>query len=88
MLKLIDYSEKAFAVVGDSKPFKDGLKNIGGRWNPRLKCGSGWIFSKKHLVAVAQLLNVPETLEPLVIPEANGGNPTLEKAMAYEWGQN
>jgi hypothetical protein len=47
--KLIDYSEKAFAVLGDTKPVKDQLKALGGKFNPHLKCGAGWIFSKKKL---------------------------------------
>lgn len=45
--KIIDYSEKAIALVGDTKAVKDTLKKIGGRFNPRLSCGAGWIFSKK-----------------------------------------
>ncbi|MDD6581591.1 MAG: hypothetical protein PUF10_02790 [Bacteroidales bacterium] len=43
---IIDYSEKAIAVVGDTKPLKDQLKMAGGKFNPRLTCGAGWIFSK------------------------------------------
>ena len=53
---IIDYSEKAFAVVGDTREIKDTLKQHGGRFNPSLtvdgsKC-AGWIFSKKNLDAV------------------------------------
>lgn len=46
-IEFIDYSDKAFAVVGDTKSIKDLLKSLGGRFNPRLSCGAGWIFSKK-----------------------------------------
>lgn len=54
--KIVDYSEKAFAVVGDTREIKDILKQHGGRFNPSLtvdgsKC-AGWIFSKKNLDAV------------------------------------
>lgn len=54
--KIVDYSEKAFAVVGDTREIKDTLKQNGGRFNPSLnvdgsKC-AGWIFSKKNLDAV------------------------------------
>lgn len=45
-LEIIDYSEKAFAVVGETKPLKDQLKALGGRFNFHLKCGAGWIFPK------------------------------------------
>ena len=36
-LKLIDYSDKCIAVVGDTAAIKDQLKDIGGRFNPSLK---------------------------------------------------
>lgn len=49
-LELVQYSDKAVAVFGDTKAVKDALKALGGRFNPALthngekKCG--WIFSK------------------------------------------
>jgi hypothetical protein len=43
---IVDYSEKAIAVVGDTKSIKDELKKMGGRFNFRLSCGAGWIFPK------------------------------------------
>lgn len=46
-IKVVDYSEKAIAVVGDTKLIKEELKAAGGRFNAHLKCGAGWIFSKK-----------------------------------------
>ena len=51
-LQVVDYSEKAVAVIGDTKPHAEKLKELGGRFNARLKCGAGWIFSKKKEVAV------------------------------------
>lgn len=45
-IEIVDYSEKAFVVIGDTKPIKDELKAMGGRFNFRLSCGAGWIFSK------------------------------------------
>ena len=51
-LQVVDYSEKAVAVVGDTKPHAGKLKELGGRFNARLKCGAGWIFSKKKEAAV------------------------------------
>lgn len=56
--KIIDYSEKAIAVVGDTKAIKEELKALGGRFNPRLNCGAGWIFSKKKRQALEKLLNM------------------------------
>lgn len=55
-LKIIDYSEKAFAVIGDTKRVKDTLKELGGKFNAKLSCGPGWIFSKKRLQAVTDRL--------------------------------
>jgi hypothetical protein len=48
-LNINEYSEKAFVVRGDTKPYKDNLLNRRGKWNPNLKGGAGWIFSKRHL---------------------------------------
>lgn len=58
-VQIIDYSEKAIAVIGDTRPIKDKLKDLGGKFNPRLTCGPGWIFSKKRLGAVTAALGAP-----------------------------
>lgn len=42
MLQIIDYSDKALAVIGDTRPVKDELRNLGGRFNSRLSCGAVW----------------------------------------------
>lgn len=55
--QIIDYSEKAFAVVGETKTIKDYLKRLGGRFNPKLSCGAGWIFSKTKLDEVQKFLD-------------------------------
>jgi len=48
---IVDYSEKAIAVFGDTKAIKDTLKSLGGKFNMYLKNNgttqAGWIFSKK-----------------------------------------
>lgn len=85
MLEIIDYSEKAFAVIGDTKPVKDQLKELGGRWNSHLKCGAGWIFSKRHLGAVenAFRITMSERVLPreLEMPDVNpAGEPFTEHA--------
>lgn len=47
---LVEYSEKAIAVFGDTKSIKDELKAMGGRFNSRLTFNgqklAGWIFPK------------------------------------------
>lgn len=56
-VQIIDYSEKAVAVVGDTKPIKDLLKDLGGRFNFRLSCGAGWIFPKTKLSEIQAALS-------------------------------
>lgn len=45
-IQIIDYSDRAIAVIGDTKPYKEDLKRLGGSFNFRLSCGAGWIFPK------------------------------------------
>lgn len=47
-IELKAYSDKSFAVIGETKDIKDKLKELGGRYNPNLSCGKGWIFSNKR----------------------------------------
>lgn len=87
-LDIVDYSEKAIAVFGDTKAIKDQLKELGGRFNPSLNYNgekrAGWIFSKRKADEVRELL-VPSAEESkeeeaagdkgiqVVITEANEG---------------
>jgi hypothetical protein len=47
---MVEYSARAVAVFGNTKPIKDELKVMGGRFNNRLTFKgekiAGWIFSK------------------------------------------
>lgn len=58
VLTLVNYSDKAFALVGDTKPVKEQIKALGGSFNSRLTCGPGWIFSKKHLSTVKKHFSI------------------------------
>ncbi len=51
-IQIVDYSEKAIAVIGNFSEHYTNLINLGGAYNSRLKCGRGIIFSKKKLEAV------------------------------------
>jgi hypothetical protein len=57
---IVDYSEKALAVFGDTKAVKDQLKALGGRFNPKLthegQKKAGWIFSKSKEQEIRNLL--------------------------------
>lgn len=58
-LAMIDYSDKAIVVIGTkTRELKDVLKMLGGRFNNRLSCGCGWVFSKDKKDAVKLMLNL------------------------------
>ena len=57
-LKYVDYSEKSFAITGDTKPVKEIMKKLSGRPNRNLSCGFGWIFAKVNENAVLTSLNM------------------------------
>ena len=73
-LEIVDYSEKAIAVFGETKSIKDELKKLGGKFNPALKHNgekrAGWIFSKKQADKVRALLApASEPSESVTLPE-------------------
>ena len=66
-----DYSERSIVVRGDTKPYKEELKEMGGRFNRNLRDGCGWIFSKKHEEEVRKFI---ENLGKKTQMEDEGGN--------------
>ncbi len=75
-IEIVDYSEKAIAVFGDTKAIKEQLKELGGRFNPSLNYNgekrAGWIFSKKQADKVKELISptvLPALPEEIYIPE-------------------
>jgi hypothetical protein len=60
-LVLVDYSEKAIALFGETKEIKDSLKEIGGRFNKFLTHNgdkkAGWIFSKTKTSELESLIS-------------------------------
>lgn len=61
-IQIVDYSEKSIAVIGDTKPIKDMLASLGGRFNGRLTINDekrcGWIFQKTKESNVREALNL------------------------------
>lgn len=59
--EIIDYSERAIAVFGNTQAIKDDLIALGGRFNPNLTVDgerrAGWIFSAKKRSKVEELCN-------------------------------
>ena len=62
-IKVVDYSEKAVAVIGNTKQFKTELKSAGGRFNPHLTVNgnkvAGWIFSRRYAPTLRQMFIKP-----------------------------
>lgn len=60
-MKIINYSEKALALVGDTQPIKEQLKALKGVYNPNLTVDGqrtkGWIFSRKREAEIRLFLN-------------------------------
>lgn len=61
-LELVNYSERSFAIFGDTKPIKDKLMSLQGKFNPRLNRNGvatpGYIFSIGRIDAVRKALNI------------------------------
>lgn len=59
-LEIVEYSEKAIAVFGDTKPIKDILKDLNGLFRANLtykgERRAGWIYSKKQEQKVREAL--------------------------------
>lgn len=89
-LEIVDYSEKAIAVFGDTKAVKDQLKELGGRFNPSLNYNgekrAGWIFSKKKADEVRELLAPAKSEEDAgeIIPECVEELPALPEVIYIE----
>lgn len=60
---LENYSDKSFVVRGDTKLVKDDLKELGGKWIKTRDGDFAWNFSKKKVQAVADLLEIPASLD-------------------------
>lgn len=60
--EIVDYSEKAIALFGDTKEIKDLLKAMGGRFNPRLTYNggkrAGWIFTQSKRGELNIIINL------------------------------
>lgn len=52
-LRIVEYSEKCFAVVGDTYTYREQLKKLGAwKFNKFLSCGAGWLFNNDRREAV------------------------------------
>ena len=53
-----NYTEKSFVVLGDTRPHKENIKKLGGKWNSRLRDNKmGWIFPMSKRDSVEKYIN-------------------------------
>ena len=57
-VRVANYSDKSFCVFGDTYPLRKQLKAAKLCYNPKLKCGPGWLGSNKRKDDVLRLLGV------------------------------
>ena len=62
-MQLQDYTERSFGVYGNTKPYKDSLKKMGGKFNPRLQNGPGWVFANHLRGNVEKYIETGEVIE-------------------------
>jgi hypothetical protein len=76
---IVDYSERAIALFGDTKPYKGKIMELSGKFNPSLKVENsderrpGWVFPKTKKSQVEQLIKDINNgeVEPEVVEEKN-----------------
>ncbi len=59
-IQITEYSERSIALQGPEhfgKAFTDELIKINGRFNPKLKIGAGWVFSRNKIATLQELLD-------------------------------
>ena len=76
-LHVLDYTERSIAVIGSGTiDHSIALQKLGGKFNPNLRCGSGWIFSKTRKESVEKYIETGE-IDPLVVTKKWEQKPKL-----------
>ena len=80
-IQMKEYSDKSIIVYGDTKPYKDLLKELKGRYNSNLRVDgekvSGWIFSKKHKEKLEKFIQHVTSIQYQIIQEIKELNDKL-----------
>lgn len=63
-LRLADYSEKSFVVLGNTMEWKGKFLDLRGKYISLRGGGKAWNFSKRRLEEVANMIGLPAELEP------------------------
>ena len=58
----LNYSDKSFVVSGTTKEFKTQLMALGGKYNPHLKTGPGYVFTNDKEQQVRDFIDNPDKL--------------------------
>ncbi len=59
-LYIVSYTDKSFVVMGDTLNHSGALVSLGGKYNPNLRIGQGWIFSKIRQESVENYIKTGE----------------------------
>ena len=90
-MNIEDYTDKSFVVFGETKNFKDILKELGGKFNSNLKVGPGWIFSKANKEKVENWMkSTPNTQSfpnHLITKSSSSNKKNLSKLVIDEFTQ-
>ena len=65
------YTDKSFAVFGDTKPWSNNLKGLGGKFNGNLRGRPGWIFTNAKQAEVMQFLGQVQAGQIQPTPQAS-----------------
>lgn len=57
-LTFVKYTDKCYALYGDTKPLRNELKKLGGTFNKYLKVGEGWVFRNKQVPEIEKALGI------------------------------
>lgn len=79
---IVDYSDKAIAIPAErDMALSDDFEYIEGKYNSRLKFGSGWIFSKKKCAEMIDNIMINHCIDhvhcklsDMELPKETGGN--------------
>lgn len=57
MISFEPYNQKQYAVRGDRKVYEKIIKDLGGRWNARMRGGPGWLISQTQKEKLQKLVD-------------------------------
>lgn len=74
-MEVVEYTEKSIAVFGNTKDYKEELKDLGGKYNPNLQGQPGWIFSKQRQDEVVDFVDATNNASHKRSPKVITNNP-------------